>query len=184
MLTTNMKIDTYCENIYNPTDIRGIITDSELFSRKINKINGQPALDYYCNALNISKDNLQNEFISHPIARIVGDDYFITSIKDVDNSTLDVYARSFKDSYISICNPIDYKTIWEQKIKENQNKYLGGIFINCIFRTLLFENEHTTENFKNYLDSYGNFICMTSYGEQYNHSHANQTMTCCLFKDE
>lgn len=184
MLTTSMRIDTYCENIYKPTDARAIITDSELFNRKINKINGQPALDYYCNTLNISKDNLQNEFIAHPIARIVGDKYFITSIKDVENSTLNVYARSFKDSYISICNPIDYNSLWHEKIKENHSQYLGGIFINCIFRTLLFENENTTKDFEKYLDSYGDFICMTSYGEQYNDSHANQTMTCCLFKDE
>lgn len=184
MLTTPMKIDIYCENIYEPTDVRAIITNSDLFNRKINKINGQPALDYYCSTLNISKNNLQNQFISHPIARIVGDNYFITSIKDVDNTDLNVYARSFKDSYISICNPIDYKSLWNKKIKENQNKYLGGIFINCIFRTLLFENENTIKSFEKYLDSYGDFICMTSYGEQYNDSHANQTMTCCLFKDE
>lgn len=182
MLTTPMEIEYYCENIYEPTDLKGIITDSELFERKIHKINNIPAVDFYCNSLNVSKENMKKEFIYHPFARITGDRYFITSLMGVDKSSFDVYCRSFKESYISICNPIDYQKLWEENSQKYADKYCGGIFVNCIFRTQLFENENTINSFQKYLNTFGEYICMTSYGEQYCDAHANQTMTYCLFK--
>lgn len=182
MLTTDMEIEVFCENIYRPTKIKGIITDSEVFQRKINTINKIPATDFYCKELNISKDNIESQFTAHPLARIIGDNYFITSIMGVENNSFNVYCRSFKQSYISICDPINYTELWSTNIKNQKTNYLGGIFINCIFRTQLFQKDNTLNKFQNYLSSYGDFICMTSYGEQYCDSHANQTMTYCLFK--
>ena len=182
MITSPMEIEYHCENIYEPTDIRGIITDSELFERKIHKIDGIPAVDFYCDALNVSKENMKQEFIYHPISRLIGDRYFITSLKDVDRSSFNVYARSFQESYISICHPLNYQKLWKESSEKNSDKYCGGIFINCIFRTQLFEEENTMRNFQKYLDTFGDYICMTSYGEQFCDSHANQTMTYCLFK--
>ena len=183
MLTTSMKIEYHFENIYEPTDIRGIITESDLFGRKIHKINDIPAIDFYCQSLNVSKENIINEFIYHPFARFTGNEYFITSLMNVDNTSFDVYCRSFQESYISICNPIDYQKLWKENANKYANKYLGGIFINCIFRTKLFEKENTIKSFQKYLSTFEDYICMTSYGEQYCDSHANQTMTYCLFKD-
>lgn len=183
MLTTPMEIEYYCENIYEPTDVLGIITDSELFERKINKIDGIPATDFYCKSLNISKNDMKKEFIHHPFARLIGDNYFITSLMNADENSINIYCRCFEDSYISICNSIDYKQLWKDNSKKYSNKYLGGIFMNCIFRTQLFENDNTIKEFQKYLNLFGDYICMTAYGEQYCDSHANQTMTYCLFKE-
>lgn len=182
MITTPMKVEYHCENIYEPSNIRGIITSSELFERKIHSINNIPAVDFYCNSLNIPKSNIEENFIYHPIARITGDRYFITSIMGLDNNSFNVYCRSFQESYISLCNPIDYKDLWNENSKKYSGIYQGGIFINCIFRTQLFEKENTIKDFQNYLEIFGDYICMTSFGEQYCDSHANQTMTYCLFK--
>lgn len=182
MLTTPMQIDIYCENIYKPTNIKGIITDSELFERKIHKINGKTAVDFYCEKLNISRKDITDMCTSHPFARLIGDRYFVTSIMGVDEDSFNVYCRTFKNSYITICDPIDYEKLWNRRMSENNYKYIGGIFVNCIFRTNLFEKDNSMHDFQNYLSSYGDFICMTSYGEQFCDSHANQTMTCCLFK--
>lgn len=183
MLTTSMKIDIYCENIYKPTSIKGIITDSSLFEREIHKISGLPAIEFYCNKLGISKNCMDENFISHPIARIIGDRYFITSIKGVKGNSFEVYARSFNHSYISICDPINYVNMWKETANNHKGRYLGGIFVNCVIRTNLFEKENTMKDFQKYLNSYGKFICMTSYGEQYCDSHANQTMIACLFRE-
>ncbi len=183
MLTTPMEIEVYCEYIYKPTKTKAIITDSDLFNRKIHKINGTSAVDFYCNTLGVSKSKIENEFVKHPIARIIGDRYFITSIKDIDNNSFNTYARNFNHSYISICDPIDYKKLWNERSINNKDKYIGGIFIICMFRTNLFESEGSLQDFTKYLASYGEYICMTSYGEQYCDSHTNQSMTACLFKE-
>lgn len=182
MITTPMEIEYYCENIYEPTEIKGIISRSELFERKVHEINGIPAVDFYCNSLNISKEHMKDEFIYHPFARIVGNRYFISSIMNNDQNSFNLYGRIFQESYISICNPMDYIKLWEDASKKYADSYLGGIFINCIFRTHLFEKENSIKNFQKYLSTFGEFICMTSYGEQYCDSHANQTMSYCLFK--
>ena len=183
MLTTPMEIEYHFENIYEPTNIKGIISESELFERKIHKINGIPAVDFYCKSLNLSKENIADEFIYHPLARFSGEEYFITSLMGTDNDSFNVYCRSFQEAYISVCNLIDYKKLWSKNSAKYSNKYLGGIFINCIFRTILFEKENTMKSFQNYLSTFNDYICMTSYGEQYCDSHANQTLTYCLFKE-
>ena len=183
MLTTPMLIETYCENIYKPRKSKAIITSCDLFKRKIFEINNQPAADYYCKELNTDISNLDTKFISHPIARRIGERYFITSIMSMESKSFNTYARSFNHSYISICDPINYLELWKNRAEKIKDKYLGGIFINCIFRTNLFEKENTMNEFRKYLSTYGEFSCMTSYGEQYFDSHANQTLSVCLFKE-
>lgn len=183
MLTTPMVIETYCENIYKPRESKAIITSCDLFKRKIHEINNMPAVDFYCKELNTDINNINSKFISHPIARRIGERYFVTSIMNVEGKTFNTYARSFNHSYISICDPINYLKLWDDRSKEIKDKYLGGIFINCIFRTNLFEEENTMKDFIKYLSAYGEFACMTSYGEQYCDSHANQTMSVCLFRE-
>lgn len=183
MLTTPMVIETYCENIYKPRESKTIITSCDLFKRKIHEINNKPAADYYSKELETDISNLQSQFISHPIARRIGERYFVTSIMSMDGKSLNTYARSFNHSYISICDPINYLELWSHKAKEVKDKYLGGIFINCVFRTKLFDKENTINEFRKYLSAYGEFACMTSYGEQYFDSHANQTLSVCLFKE-
>jgi hypothetical protein len=185
MITTDMFIDSICENIYETTDLTGIITECDLFSRKIIKINNKPALSFYTEKLGLSKkDDLTTAFIDHPIGRIIGDKSFIASIMSVDaDDSINVYCRIFPNSYVSICNPIDYRSLWKEKANKDKNKYIGGIFVNCIFRTNLFEKDNSMGDFINFLNNYGDFVCMTSYGEQFNNIHANQTLTGCVFRE-
>jgi hypothetical protein len=184
MLTTDMFIDNICENIYEPSDITGTITECDLFKRKIMKIDNKPALSFYAEKLNISKNNIVNAFMDHPLARVIGNNYFIASIKGINaDDSMNIYCRIFPNSYVSICNPIDYISLWNEKMDKDSNKYIGGIFVNCIFRTNLFEKDKTMDKFIKYLKNYGDFVCMTSYGEQFDRNHANQTMTGCLFRE-
>lgn len=183
MLTTPMEIELYCENIYRPTDVKAAITDCDWFNRQIHKINDSSATEFYCKTLNISTENMRSQFISHPIAKIMGDNYFITSVKNIDGNSFNTCARNFNHSCISICNPIDYRELWNKRRQEIKNKYLGGIFINCTYRTMLFEQDNTVDDFIKYLTDYGEFSCMSSYGEQFCYGNANQTMTACLFKE-
>lgn len=184
MITTDMYIDTICENIYETSELTGIITECDLFKRKIIKIDNKPALSFYAEKLGLTKEEAAAAFIDHPIGRIIGDKFFIASIKSVDpGDAMEVYCRMFPNSYVSICNPMDYRRLWRQRMERDKNKYAGGIFINCIFRTNLFEKDQAMGDFTNYLRTYGDFICMTSYGEQFNKVHANQTLTGCLFRE-
>lgn len=184
MITTDMFIDSVCENIYEPSEMTGVTTECDLFNRKIVKIDNKPALQFYCEKLNIPKKDIANSFVDHPLARIIGDSYFISSIMSVNpDDSIIAYCRIFPNSYLSICNPLDYLSIWKEKENKDKDKYIGGIFVNCIFRTNLFEKDKTMDKFINYLKNYGDFVCMTSYGEQFNRSHANQTMTGCIFRE-
>lgn len=184
LITTDMFIDNMYENIYELSDITGVVTESDLFNRKIIKIDNKSPLQFYADKLKMGKSDVPKVFLEHPIARILGDDFFIGSISGVNSDeTVNLYCRVFNNSYISICNVTDYKALWKKTIEKNNMKYIGGIFVNCYFRTNLFEKDNTVSDFINYLKSYGDFICMTSYGEQYNKSHANQTLCGCMFRE-
>ena len=186
MFTTDLIIENYFENIYEPATEKAIITDCDYFNKTIYKINNKPAIDYYCNCLNISKDKIEKEFVSHPIARLVGKHYFISTVTKYVDNNLFTCTRNFKHSYISICNSIDYLSYWNSKIKNdeiNNIKYCGGIFVNCAFRTMQFENQKTMTQFQHFLEHYGDFICTSSYGEHFNQMFVSQTMAYCLFRE-
>lgn len=162
----NGKINIYKENIY--------------------ELDGKPIIQTYANILNVPESNISKCFMSNPIARIIGDESFISSFKKVENdNSISLYARIYKNSYVTILKPKDPIKVLDEtinKVKNEMPNISGSIVINCIFRTLLFKEKNITSEFTSRLQKLGPFAGITSYGEQLNNKHLNQTMLLICFE--
>lgn len=182
----NGKINIYKENIYEPTKYNFVVTKANPQERKIYELDGKPIIQTYANILNVPESNISKCFMSNPIARIIGDESFISSFKKVENdNSISLYARIYKNSYVTILKPKDPIKVLDEtinKVKNEMPNISGSIVINCIFRTLLFKEKNITSEFTSRLQKLGPFAGITSYGEQLNNKHLNQTMLLICFE--
>lgn len=180
------KINIYKENIYKPTKYGFVVTKSDFKERKVFELDGKPITKAYAQALNVPESDISNYFMSNPIGRVIGDDISISSFKKVENdSSISFYCRVYMNSYVNILQPEDPMVILNKtisKIKNEMSGISGTIVINCIFRTLLFKKKNLCLNFVSKLSSLGQFAGLTSYGEQLNNRHFNQTMILICFE--
>lgn len=182
----NGKINIYKENIYEPTTHQFVVTKANPMERKIYELNGKPIIKTYADILNIPEKDISNYFASNPIGRIVGDESFISSFKKIEeDNSISLYARIYKNSYVNILkprNPLEVLDNTISKVKHDLPNVSGSIVINCIFRTLLFKEKKITNQFTTKLQQLGTFAGITSYGEQFNNKHLNQTMLLICFE--
>ncbi len=54
--------------------------------------------------------------------------------------------------------------------------------INCVFRYLLFSQEHHMEDYLKTMSTLGDHAGLIGFGEHYNQQFVNQTMTCVVFE--
>lgn len=180
------KINVYKENIYEPTEHEFVVTKANPKERKIYELDGKPIIKTYADTLNIPETEVSKYFMSNPIGRIIGNESFISSFKKVEpDNSFSFYARIYQNSYISILRLKDPMKVLDKTIhtiKSEMPSISGSIVINCIFRTLLFKEKNLTNAFTSKLQNLSSFAGITSYGEQLNNKHLNQTMILICFE--
>ena len=79
----------------------------------------------------------------------------------------------------------DYNEILDetlQRIRRDFNHISGVFSINCVFRYLLFSQEHHMEDYLKTMSTLGDHAGLIGFGEHYNQQFVNQTMTCVVFE--
>ena len=79
-----------------------------------------------------------------------------------------------------IANEILDETL--QRIRRDFNHISGVFSINCVFRYLLFSQEHHMEDYLKTMSTLGEHAGLIGFGEHYNQQFVNQTMTCVVFE--
>ena len=69
-----------------------------------------------------------------------------------------------------------------QRIRRDFNHISGVFSINCVFRYLLFSQEHHMEDYLKTMSTLGDHAGLIGFGEHYNQQFVNQTMTCVVFE--
>lgn len=138
--------------------------------------------------LGISEHQLSDAILDHPMGRVFGNEVFIASLINFDNSgNLTMYARVLQDSIQEILEPMDTLAITEQTCKEILQEIPHPscvILFNCILRTVGFQKKHQQESvnsiWKKYFPTYSGF---STYGEQFGHINSNQTLVALVMGD-
>ena len=85
-----------------------------------------------------------------------------------------------------LLEPDDYRAVIKQtisKIKKDIPSPSFAIMVNCLARSLLFEQDHYLDSFAKEMGSaLGNYIGFAGYGEQLKQQHFNQTMILAVFE--
>ena len=79
----------------------------------------------------------------------------------------------------------DYKEVVRetiQAIKRDFPKISAVFSVNCLFRYLLFTENHYMAEYLQEMSTLGSHVGMVGYGEHYNNQFVNQSMTCAVFE--
>ncbi len=180
------RVKAYKENIYHQMgNYRFIASRTDKANYKIGQLNGMPAKQVYQDILHISEKEIQTQTFKNPFGKINGDDTCIISIKEVSGNALTCF-RQVNDSDVLIMLELgDYKAIVRDTIRTIKNDFsrISAVFsVNCLFRYLLFSDNHYMEEYLHEMSALGNHAGLVGYGEHYNNRFVNQSMTCVVFE--
>lgn len=182
----NGKISIYQENIFKKTEYEFIATNVNPKLRIVYELDDKPCAEVLAKCLKVPVNRLQEKFSTHPLGRIIGDDLFISANKNlIDNKAVSYYSRIYKNSKIVLLEPDDYKKVLRStisKIKNDFNHISCSLVINCVARTMFFEQEGFADTFAKELGEIGPYIGFACHGEQMNEHHFNQTMVVGVFE--
>jgi hypothetical protein len=181
------KIKLYRENIYKPTNHYFTATKVDVKNRIVYEYDHKPAAKVTAEALNTTVEELPNYLDCNPLGRIIGSEMYITANQMVTkNNGMAYHARVYNNSKMALLEPDDYKTVINQTIqtvKKDIPKPSLAIMINCLARSILFEQDGYLNSFaKNMGSALGDYIGFAGYGEQLNQQHFNQTMVLAVFE--
>ena len=180
------RVKTYKENIYRQMgNYRFIASKTDKANYKIGQLNGMSAKQVYQDILHVSEKEIPTQTFKNPFGKINGDDTCIISIKEVSGNSLTCF-RQVNDSDVLIMLELgDYKAIVRDTIRTIKNDFpqISAVFsVNCLFRYLLFTDNHYMQEYLRDMSALNNHAGLVGYGEHYNNRFVNQSMTCVVFE--
>lgn len=182
----NGRIKTYKENIYHQMEnYRFIASQTDKSKYILGALNGKPAKQVYQDILKVTEQEITTRTFQNPFGKLNGDDTCIISIKEVSGNALTCF-RQVNDSDVLVLLELgDYRAIVNNTIRTIQQDFskISAIFsVNCLFRYLLFTQNHYMQEYLNDMGKLGNHVGLVGYGEHYNNQFVNQSMTCVVFE--
>ena len=182
----NGRVKAYKENIYRQMgNYRFIASKTDKANYILGRLNGVPAKQVYQDILHVTEKEILTQTFKNPFGKINGDDTCIISIKEVNGNALTCF-RQVNDSDVLIMLELgDYKKIVKDTICHIRQDFpkISAVFsVNCLFRYLLFTENHYMNEYLNEMAALGNHAGLVGYGEHYNNQFVNQSMTCVVFE--
>lgn len=180
------KVKVYKENIYIPTETKSIVTKADPSKNTIYEIDGRAVADVYKEKVHVNNDKVAEQTFVNPFGRVVGDEIYIVSIKEVvDNKYFSCYRKVSQMDVLNILELGDYEQIVENTIQSIQSDFhkISGVFsVNCIFRYLLFKQKNYDGTYFKKMAQLGSHAGLIGLGEHYKAYHTNQTLSCVVFE--
>ncbi len=180
------RVKAYKENIYHQMEnYRFIASRTDKADYVLGALNGKPAKQVYQEILHVTEQEITTRTFQNPFGKLNGDDVCIISIKEVKGDSL-VCFRQVNDSDVLVLLELgDYRATVRNTIQSIQQDFpkVSAVFsVNCLFRYLLFTQNHYMQEYLEDMGRLGNHAGLVGYGEHYNNRFVNQSMTCVVFE--
>lgn len=166
---------------FTPGGIHLVITDSDPDRRLIRELNGEPAAQVYAETIGMRVEDLSPlAFSSHPLLLRIGEDHFVRSIAKVNlDLSLTLYCAIDTGRVVTIGKGTDpfaaLGSVFERLLKPVPDP-IAILACDCILRRLEFETLGLDREVGTYL-ARNRVFGFSTYGEQINGLHVNQTLT-------
>ncbi|MFK7846413.1 MAG: nitric oxide-sensing protein NosP [Rhodothermales bacterium] len=159
-----------------------VVTEADISSRVVSEINGLPAAHEYARVMGV--DNVgeltATMFATHPVAVSIGGENFVRSIMKVNEDETISFACAIDEGIVlSVAKANDLIENLENAMEDLRNKIGTPQLVlgcDCLFRMLEMEQKSIKDEVGRIL-SENNVFAFSTYGEQYNGMHVNQTFT-------
>ncbi len=180
------KVKVYKENLYLPTETKYIVTRADASKNMLYELDGRPVADVYKEKTHVSSDKIAEQTFENPFGRVVGDEIYIVSIKEViEQKYFSCYRKISRMDALNILELGDYEQIIDDTIHSIQSDFpkVSGVFsVNCILRYLMFKQKNFAGTYFGKMAQLGMHAGLIGLGEHYNGNFVNQTLSCVVFE--
>jgi len=181
LIRTSLPFMVFKSEHFTATEEMLVVTAAEVKHRIVYEFNAEPAADEYARLLDMSVEQLSPAvFATHPVVIRIGGQNFVRSIQKVNpDHSLTFYCAIDKGMVMRLARGGSLVDDMEQMFEEIRQK-IGPpalvISCDCILRRMEIEQTGIHEDI-NRLAIANNMIGFSTYGEQFNGMHVNQTFT-------
>jgi hypothetical protein len=181
LFLTTLPFHIFKHQHFLPSSTRLVITEADPEKRLVKEINGGPAAEVYAQLIGTTVDKLNSAVCSrHPLMLRIGNEYYVRAVCNVEpDGTLKFFCAIDTGLVLTIGqeNPA-YEALSRdlQKIAKDLGEPAVIIGCDCILRRLEMEEQGIDDSIGKLLAK-SKVIGFSTYGEQINSVHVNQTFT-------
>ena len=181
LFETTLPFYVFKTQHFKPTNQKLVITEADPSRRIVTEINAEPSAQAFARILGLQINELGPKvFSKYPLMIKIGDEWFVRSIQKVnDDGSLTFYCAIDVGLVLTVAEGVDLISNLKDKLKELFQEIPDPRLIigcDCILRKLeIVENGIQQE--AGLLLTRANFVGFSTYGEQFDSAHVNQTLT-------
>jgi hypothetical protein len=158
-----------------------VVTGADPTARRVTEINGEPAAQEYARLVGIDVSRLTPmAFAAHPVVVRVGGVYYVRSIQKVnDDESLTFFCAIDEGIVLTVAEGLDIVDNLQDAMEDVRSRVGEPRLIigcDCVLRRLEIERKGLVDEVSGRLAA-NRVIGFSTYGEQFNAMHVNQTFT-------
>ena len=117
------------ENIFRPMGRQFRVTKANLARRTLYELDGQPAADVLCGAMNVQKDALAAALAQHPFGLALDGQLLINEVERVNpDGSITAYCRFFEGSTVSLLEPREFAETMDISVSGEEPPFASGLY--------------------------------------------------------
>lgn len=181
LFLTSLPFHIFKHQHFLPTSTRLVVTAADPEKRLVKEINGEPAAEAYAQLVGTAVEKLDaGVFSRNPLMLRIGNDYYVRSISNIEpDGSLKFFCAIDSGLVLTIGqgdSAIESLTRDLQQVKREMGDPAVIIGCDCILRRLDMEEQGIDDSIGR-LMAKSKIVGFSTYGEQINSVHVNQTFT-------
>ena len=181
LVHTTLPFEVFRTQHFIASEHKMVVTQADPARRLVTEINGVPAGREYARMVGLEVDKLTPLiFATHPVVVKIGGDYYVRSIQKVnEDESLTFFCAIAEGIVLTVAQGVDMirnmdETFSQVSARIGEPQVVLGC--DCILRHLELDRTQLKDRAAQILQR-NNVVGFSTYGEQYNAMHVNQTFT-------
>lgn len=185
LVQTDLPFQTFKTQHFVPGERRMVVTSADRSRRVVHELDGEPAAPYFARIVGLNPDDLDpTEFAKHPVVVRIGGANYVRSIQKVESDgSLTFYCAIEEGIVLRDAKGVGIvENLVETlaKLRQQLGEPLLTIAFDCILRRLECQRDDKIDYVSKVLRGV-RAVGFSTYGEQFNGMHINQTLTGVMF---
>jgi hypothetical protein len=180
LVRTAARVKVFSLDHLRPTEARMVVTEADPARRIVRGINAEPAAREYARILGKDPAQLTTfTFAAHPVVVRIGGAHHVRAIQQVDaNGDLIFFSAIDEGVVLTLAEPQDMAAHLSRSLADLRGQGAAPAILacDCILRRMEAMEKQMTGEISAVLSAHG-VVGFSTYGEQVNSMHVNQTMT-------
>lgn len=188
LIETKLDFDIFQLQHFEPTEDDIIVTRADPSARRVYEIDGENAADLISTLVGKKKENLTSKiYTDYPLLLQIGDQWHVRSMAKVMDDDSIYFACAIDEGIpLTIGRSKGLLDSLKDNVSTIQNNYKNielTVGCDCAYRELEVDALNIKKEVSAELEKL-NFIGFSTFGEQFNSVHVNQTLTCVVIGEK